>query len=385
MTHMLELSANARLAERTLALETCDGIPAWMFHSMDPRFLEKLAGAPEGSYPNDPDGVYLAAQRAAGVCMIDQYLAGNVLSMGAHGYENGTAHQATTGAAHIELDGIIIDDADKVVEHLERIEFPKLEAQIAATAPSDDEAVARLIQGEQAMQAQFGPEILKAPYGEGWGGFPILRYGAYGYVHYLTAYVIYPEIMERDFALQADLYEKTNAIAARAIRKGNLPKVIRLDHDMADNSGPLVDIRSLERSWFPHFARSIKPLVDAGIRCIWHCDGNLMSMIPGLLEAGIRGFQGFQYEAGMDYERICKMTDRDGEPLMIWGGVSVTRTLPLGTPDEVRKEIKWLVENGPPVGLFLGGSSSITPGVPWANLEAMLEGLAYYRTHGHRG
>ncbi|MDA0335862.1 MAG: hypothetical protein O2782_11905 [bacterium] len=46
--------------------------------------------------------------------------------------------------------------------------------------------------------------------------------------------------------------------------------------------------------------RSIEPLVQAGVRLLWHCDGNLMEMVPRLLEAGIAGFQGFQYEDGMD-------------------------------------------------------------------------------------
>ena len=63
-------------------------------------------------------------------------------------------------------------------------------------------------------------------------------------------------------------------------------------------------------------------------------------------------------------------------------GVSVTCTLPYGTPDDVRRELRWLVENGPPTGLFLGASSSITPGVPWQNVQALVEGLAHYRRHG---
>jgi hypothetical protein len=282
-------------------------------------------------------------------------------------------------------DGIIIDDADKVVEHMERFVFPQLEAAIAATDVNNDAKVAELIDAEHTMQVKFGPDILKSPYSGHYCRFPALRYGQYGYVHYLTAFVCYPGVMERDFKLQADLYERINTISAKAFVQGDLPKVIRADHDMADNSGPLVSTAMLENLWFPHFARAIKPLLDAGVRVIWHCDGNLMPMFPGLIEAGVGGFQGFQYESGMDYERICKMTDRDGNPLMIWAGVSVTRTLPSGTPDDVRKEMKWLVENGPPVGLFLGGSSSITPGVPWANLETMVEGLRYYREHGRGG
>jgi len=71
---------------------------------------------------------------------------------------------------------------------------------------------------------------------------------------------------------------------------------------------------------------------------IWHCDGNLMDMVPRLLEVGIRGFQGFQYEDGMDYEKICRMKDREGRDLIIIAGVSVTRTLPHGTPADVKRE-----------------------------------------------
>ena len=73
---------------------------------------------------------------------------------------------------------------------------------------------------------------------------------------------------------------------------------------------------------------------------IWHCDGNLMQMVPRLLDAGLHGFQGFQYENGMDYERICQMKSCEGDSLIIIAGVSVTRTLPQGTPDDVRREMR---------------------------------------------
>ncbi|MGQ9663585.1 MAG: hypothetical protein ACUVWX_14835 [Kiritimatiellia bacterium] len=188
--------------------------------------------------------------------------------------------------------------------------------------------------------------------------------------------------MEKDFSLQAALAERLNQIAARAYFEGNLPKVKRLDHDMADSRGTLVRIESLDRIWFPHFARAVRPLLSAGVRLLWHCDGNLMQMVPRLLEAGVSGFQGFQYEDGMHYEKICRMTDRDGNPLMIWVGVSVTCALPFGTPEDVRPELKWLVQHAPPVGFFLGVSSSITPGVPRRNLEALRERLLYYQQHG---
>jgi hypothetical protein len=42
----------------------------------------------------------------------------------------------------------------------------------------------------------------------------------------------------------------------------------------------------------------------------------------------------------------------------------------------------WLVEKGPKVGLMLGCSSSIAPGVPLENMKTLIEGFARYRTHG---
>jgi uroporphyrinogen decarboxylase len=198
------------------------------------------------------------------------------------------------------------------------------------------------------------------------------------------AYALYPEVIERDFSLQADLALLNNRAAARAIIEAGLLPLLRLDHDMADSRGTLVDIRSLDRIWFPHLARCIEPLLEAGIRLLWHCDGNLMAMVPRLLDVGLGGFQGFQYEDGMDYERICRMRTRDGDDLTIIAGVSVTRTLPHGTPADVRRELAWLVENGPETGLFLAGSSSITPGVPWENLATLVEGFHYYRQHGRQ-
>jgi hypothetical protein len=154
---------------------------------------------------------------------------------------------------------------------------------------------------------------------------------------------------------------------------------------MADSRGTLVRPETLDRLWFPHFSRCLDPLLRAGVNLIWHCDGNLMAMVPRLLEVGLAGFQGFQHEDGMDYARICRMKTREGRTPIIIAGASVTRTLPMGSPGDVKRELDWLVEFGPPVGLFLGGSSSIAPGVPWENMVALKEGLAHYRRHGRGG
>ena len=369
--------ATAGLALDTLLRKPTRGIPTCGLNIMEHAHIERLAGAPRGSYRANPEVVYLAMQKTIGACLLDQWIPRNPLTMGDEGYEDAEP-KPTTGAEEIVCDGIVINSPESVVEHLEAHVFPSIRREIEHL----DEAarVKDILAGEREVQALFGPDILKTGYG--FVRFPRFRYHDYGYADYFMAYALYPEVIERDFALTADLMTLKNTAAARAYRDGKLPPLFRLDFDMADSRGTLVDIASLDRIWFPHFARCIQPVLDEGVQLLWHCDGNLMEMVPRLLEAGLSGFQGFQYEVGMDYERICRMKTRDGDDLIIMAGVSVTTTLPMGRPEDVRKQLKWLVDNGPRTGLFLGASSSITPGCPWENIAALVDGLRHYREHG---
>ncbi len=371
------MTDSARLALDTILQKPAQRIPTNSINIMEHAIIERSAGVEPGEYRKDPVPVYLAMQNAIGACLIDQFIPTNPLTMGDQGFES-AERGPTTGADRSVLDGLVIDSPESVVEHMERFEFPPLRKTISEF--NEDRRVREIVQGESDVQEQIGPDILKGGYG--FVHFPCLRYGKYGYEHYLTAYALFPEVMEKDFALQADLALRNNRAADRAYAQGNLPPVFRLDHDLAGSRGTLVDLESLDRIWFPHFARCLEPMLKTNVRMLWHCDGNLMEMVPRLLDVGLRGFQGFQYECGMDYERICKMKTRDGEDLLIMAGVSVTRTLPNGTPDDVKRELTWLVENGPETGLMLGASSSVAPGVPWKNIERLVEGLGYYRTHG---
>ncbi len=371
---------NAQLALDTIHQRAAKGIPSWFLNVMEHSVIERVAGAAPGDYVRRPVETYTAMQRALGTCFLDQYIPENPLSMGDQGFQ-GKAHGATTGADAVMLDGMVIDSPEAVVEHMERFVFPGLRS--AAENYDEDARVGQILASELAIQGKLGPSILKGPYG--CVSFPHFAYGTYGYVNYFSAYALYPEVMEEHFSLQADLALRNNRAAARAFVEGGLPPICRLDHDMADSRGTLVRVDTLDRLWFPHFARCLEPVLKAGVRLIWHCDGNLIEMVPRLLDCGLSGFQGFQYEDGMDYERICRMKDREGRGLIIIAGSSVTRTLPMGTPADVRRELDWLVEHGPKTGLFLGASSSIAPGTPWENIHTLQEGLRHYRTHGRGG
>jgi len=371
------LAETALLALDTILQKPTKGIPSWLIHPMEHSIIEKIAGVNPGEYKRDPGKVYLAMQYAIGTCLIDQFIPNNPLTMGHQGYEN-KEKGATTGAEKIVRNDIVIDSPEAVVKHMEKFVFPGICKAIKEF--NEARRTKEIIEGERKTQEILGSSILKSGYS--FIPFPTFSYGVYGYENYFMAYALYPEIIEKHFSLQADLALLNNQAAARAYIEGNLPPLYRLDYDMADSRSTLVNIESLDKIWFPHFARCLKPMLRTKVKMIWHCDGNLMQMVPRLLEAGIKGFQGFQYEDGMDYEKICAMKTKDGDDLIIIGGVSVTTTLPMGTPDDVKKEMSWLVENGPKTGLFLGCSSSIAPGVSWKNIQALIKGLEYYRLKG---
>jgi len=374
-------SSTAQLALQGIRRQRSAGTPTFFLHVMEHDHIDRIAGVPSGTYRKQPEETYIAMQRALGTCALDQYIWDNPLSMGQSGYEN-IEMGPTTGLDEIVLDGVVIDSPTAVVEHLEKYIFPRLAAD---TAGFDEAAeVGRIIASERSIQTRLGPSILKS--GHGLVGFPCLAYVEYGYTHYFCAYALYPEVMEKHFKLQAEYWRKRNQAAARAYEAGGFPPLHRLDHDLADSRGTLVSIKSLDQIWFPHFLHALEPMLRTDIKLIWHCDGNLMALLPRLLDCGIQGFQGFQYEDGMNYERLCSLKTRDGDEPIIVAGVSVTGTLPRGTPADVKTELDYLARHGPKTGLFLTASSSIIPGVPWENLKVLWEGLTYYRTHDrHRG
>lgn len=375
---MYTFMENASLAFDTICQKSVKGIPIRGMNIMQHEYIERIAGVNEGEYRKNPEKTYKYMQLAMSSCMIDQFIPKNALLIGKRGFSEETERKATTGLREIILDNIAIDSPEAVVEHMQQIAFPAIKNLI--NNYDENLCVRNIIEKEVLVQEALGRNILKCGYGIVM--HPILNYTQYGYENYFMAYALYPEVIEEHFSLQADFCVLKNKAVVRAYLEGKLPPVHRGGQDIADSRGTLVDIKSLDKMWLPNFIRALEPLRKSDIRLIWHCDGNLMDMIPRFIEAGIKGFQGFQYEDGMDYEKICKMKTKDREDLIIYAGVSATRTLPFGTPDDIKRELKWLVDNGPKTGLFLGASSSVAPGVPWENLKTLLDGLEYYRING---
>ena len=369
-------SERQALAYATINREPAKGIPTAQMNIMEHSVIDRLAGMPVGSYVKNPDEVYLKMQREIGVSLYGQHLTTNPLSMDTTGFLGHIGN--TTGAQKIYAGTMLIESPEDAAEHMEKHVIPGYVSAIEHF--QEDAIVTQTANNEINLQKILGPEILKT--GHGVFSFPTFSYGTYGYEYYFGAYALYPEVFDRLFTLQGDYAYLYNKAVVKGFIQAERPLFSLLDHDMADGRGVLVNPKTLERAWVPAFIKSMQPAVEAGFTLVWHCDGNLNGLIPYLLEGGVSGFQGFQYEFGMDYPKICNLKAKDGKSMFIWAGVSVTRELPMGTPDDVKRQVKELVEYGPKTGLFLGMSSSCVPGTPYENIKTAIEGMKYYREHG---
>lgn len=104
-----------------------------------------------------------------------------------------------------------------------------------------------------------------------------------------------------------------------------------------------------------------------GLQVVFHSDGYIMDIMPDLIAAGIDGLNPIEKAAGMDiYELRRKYPE-----LILVGGVDVTHLLPFGTPDEVRRETRRIIDEvGAEGRLLIGSSTEMEPNVPLANYMA---------------
>jgi uroporphyrinogen-III decarboxylase len=110
-----------------------------------------------------------------------------------------------------------------------------------------------------------------------------------------------------------------------------------------------------------------------------HTCGSVVKLVPDFIEAGFDILNPVQTSAaGMD---PTELKERFGEQIVFWGGgVDTQKTLPFGTPEEVRREVGQRLEIfGKGGGFVFAGIHNIQAGVPAENLITLFEAIRKYR------
>lgn len=208
------------------------------------------------------------------------------------------------------------------------------------------------------------------------GHFPL--YTQYGYTAFLSACALYPEAVGRIWWGRSIASRERAKILVDLYREYELIPTLFCGEDLCSMQGPLCSVEFLRAQYFPTVRLIIEPLVNAGVRLIHHCDGDVRPIVPDILGLGFRGFQGFQYECGVSIRELRSLKTVFGEAPLIWAGMSVSRTLPFGSEDDVRAEIDGFyrdTDGGHGLYLFTSNVSGVD--VPPRNLVA---GYSYAQT-----
>ena len=120
---------------------------------------------------------------------------------------------------------------------------------------------------------------------------------------------------------------------------------------------------------FPQIKRMYDTVRDAGKTVFIHSCGDVDELFDDLISIGLGVFNPFQPEV-MDVAEI--MAQYRGR-LAFWGGVSTQRTMPYGTPEDVRTEVRRMHDLGRDGGYILSPSHALEGDVPLKNLLALID------------
>ena len=173
-------------------------------------------------------------------------------------------------------------------------------------------------------------------------------------------------IMERVTNFYIEHFKKMLSAA-----KGGIDLAFTAD-DIGSQKGLLMSLSMWEEFIKPYHIRLNKVIHEFGVNVIYHTDGAIMEAVDGLIDMGIDVLQALQFSA--DGMNPMELKQKYGNLLCFEGGVSVQTTLPFGSQEDVRREVKELItvlgKNG---GYILGPSHAIQAGTPPENIVAMFD------------
>ncbi len=187
-----------------------------------------------------------------------------------------------------------------------------------------------------------------------------------------------------DLALQPELAQAMlRALTDRIVRDiervasaaPGLIDTFNLSDDLGTQQGLFMSPSMCRRFIFPCYERIFDAMKRQGALVFFHSCGAIVPIIADLITLGVDILHPLQTNAaGMDYREIKA---RYGDRVCFCGGIDVQHLLPYGTPDEVRREVRRVIEVlGADGGYIMDACNKIQPDTPVDNVLAMYETAA---------
>ena len=123
---------------------------------------------------------------------------------------------------------------------------------------------------------------------------------------------------------------------------------------VSDDWGAQVGLMFSPATWksiiFPYHKVTCDAVKKAGGYMSLHSDGNVMSVLDGIVELGYDVVHPYQVSAGMDYNAYFETYQ---DKFSIMGGIDIQTTLGFGRMDQLKEEIEMVIDRFSDRGLLL--------------------------------
>jgi len=158
--------------------------------------------------------------------------------------------------------------------------------------------------------------------------------------------------------------------------RGKIDIVLTGD-DFGAQNGLLISPAHWRSHLRPGFTDYLGLIKSYGAKTMHHTCGSVLEIIPDMIDCGLDILQSVQPEAhGMS---LTDLKRRFGRDISFQGGVSIQKTMPYGSQDDVRNEVRAIADvvgNGG--GYIFCTSHNIQADTPTANITALLKAYADY-------
>ena len=200
----------------------------------------------------------------------------------------------------------------------------------------------------------------------GWGLFE-RSWNLRGFENLLVDCVDEPDFFEEALDRLTDLYlafvEYTADLPIDGILFGD---------DWGHQQGVIIGPKRWRKFLKPHWAKVYAAVHAHGKLVMHHSCGSIAEIMSDIIEIGIDVLESVQPEAaGMNPYELKK---RWGDKISFWGCLGSQSTIPFGTPQEIRLEVRRLrSEMGRGGGYILSPAKPLQPGTPTENAVAVFE------------
>jgi uroporphyrinogen decarboxylase len=142
--------------------------------------------------------------------------------------------------------------------------------------------------------------------------------------------------------------------------------------DFATDRGMMMSPEHWRRFLKPTYGKLFALAKSYGFKMWFHCCGTFRPVLPDLIDMGMDVWETTQVHLPGNEPEVLKR--EYGRDITFYGAVNSQQTLPFGTPEEVRAEVRERVRVlGKGGGYICGADHTILPDVPIENVLALLD------------